>query len=286
MNRLILGTVQLGTKYGVNNSIGKPNMEKSLKILEKAHQLGIRNLDTAESYGDSYKIIRKYHENFPSKIFKIFDKSSGVELKNFQDKITKKLEFLKINSFNGYMFHSTEIFQKNKHIYKDIIELKKRGLIERLGISVYTNDEINFLIDGEFKFDFIQMPFNVLDNENLRQRVIKKMISNNIEIHVRSIFLQGIFYMNYNAFPKKLEPLKKYISVIKEMCHKSEYNIDDILINYPKQKKYIKKIIFGIDDINQLENNLNTYNKKSDIPLDIIEKIKVKDKDLLNPSLW
>ncbi|MAU58226.1 MAG: hypothetical protein CMC33_01020 [Flavobacteriaceae bacterium] len=286
MNKLILGTVQLGTKYGINNSSGQPDMNESLKILDKAYHLGVRSLDTAESYGDSYKIIGQYHKKFPSKIFKIFDKSSGLEIKDFEDKIEKKLKFLKINSFDGYMFHSTKIFQRNIHIHKDIYELKKRGLIKKIGISVYTNDEINFLINEGFQFDFIQMPFNVLDNENIRKKVIKKMINNNIDIHVRSIFLQGIFYLNYNDFPKKLEPLKKYISSIKEICNTTKYNIDDILLTYPKTKKYIKKIIFGIDNINQLEKNLHTYDKQSDIPVNDIEKINVKEKDLLNPSLW
>lgn len=286
MDKLILGTVQLGTKYGINNSSGKPNMNDSLNILDKAYHLGVRGLDTAESYGDSYKIIGQYHKKFPSKIFKIFDKSSGLEKKDFQDKIEKKLEFLKINYFDGYMFHSTKIFQKNMHIQEDIYELQKRGLIKKLGISVYTNDEIDFLINEGFQFDFIQMPFNVLDNENIRGKVIKKMIKNNIDIHVRSIFLQGIFYVDYNNFPKKLEPLKKYISSIKSICNSTKYNIDDMLLGYPRTKKYIKKIVFGIDNINQLENNLHTYNKESDIPVNDIEKINVEEKDLLNPALW
>tara|TARA_B100000965_G_scaffold75930_1_gene60183 strand:+ start:19680 stop:20540 length:861 start_codon:yes stop_codon:yes gene_type:complete len=286
MDRLILGTVQLGTKYGINNSDGQPKSNESLNILEKAFSLGIRNLDTAEVYGDAYKVIKKYHKKFPLKKFNIFDKSSYEEPKSFKNKIINKLELLNIDNFEGYMFHSLDIFKKNQAIYDEIVNIKKQGLIKNLGISIYTDEQINEALRSNFDFDFIQMPFNVLDNHNLRKDAINRLNEQNIEIHVRSIFLQGLFYMDENSLPKKLLPLKKYILKIKKLCTESGCSIDELLMHYPKQKKYVSKIIFGVDNINHLTKNIASYNKELKISMNIIDEIQVKNKKLLNPSIW
>ena len=286
MDRLILGTVQLGTEYGINNSDGKPKSNESLNILEKAFSLGIRNLDTAEVYGDSYNIIKNYHKKFPLKKFKIFDKSSNKESKSFKNKIINKLDLLNIENFEGYMFHSLDIFKKNQGIHEEIIDIKKKGLIKNLGISLYTDEQINEALSYKFKFDFIQMPFNVLDNETIRKDVIEMMIDKDIEIDVRSIFLQGLFYMKENSLPKKLLPLKKYIDEIKTICFENNHSIDELLMNYPKQKKYVKKIIFGVDNENQLIKNIASFSKNISFPMKKIDKIHVDNKELLNPSIW
>ena len=61
MNKLMLGTAQLGLNYGINNIYGQPSLDNSLNILEKANNLGIKYLDTAESYGNAHSLINKYH---------------------------------------------------------------------------------------------------------------------------------------------------------------------------------------------------------------------------------
>ena len=38
LEKLILGTVQLGVNYGINNSEGKPSLEKSFDILNMAYE--------------------------------------------------------------------------------------------------------------------------------------------------------------------------------------------------------------------------------------------------------
>ena len=67
-NKLILGTVQFGLDYGINNKLGKPNFKQSCEILSKAFDNGITTLDTAEAYGrcsqynrwiSQYKSIKK-----------------------------------------------------------------------------------------------------------------------------------------------------------------------------------------------------------------------------------
>ena len=66
-DKLILGTVQLGVDYGINNEIGKPSIADALSILEYAYKKKIRFLDTAEAYGDAQKIIGKPNKYWSEK---------------------------------------------------------------------------------------------------------------------------------------------------------------------------------------------------------------------------
>ena len=289
MNKLILGTAQLGLNYGINNIYGQPSLDNSLNILEKANNLGIKYLDTAESYGNAHSLINKYHIEYPEKKFLIFDKISynkNNKIEDFEKNFEYNLSFLKINSFHGFMFHSVNIFYQNIYIYKNLIKLKKNGSVKNVGISVYTNSEILKIINDGYEFDFIQMPFNVFDNEFQRIEVINKMMDHKIKIHVRSIFLQGLFYMERNLLPKKLKPLKKYLIELDMLCKKSKISIDELLISYVKNKKYIDKIIFGIDNLDQLNNNIKIYNKNISAAYEVIDQIEIKNKDLLNPVNW
>ena len=78
MNKIILGTVQMGLPYGVNNSLGKVSVNDSISILDKAHDSGVRILDTAKVYGDAHKVIGEFHNCFPEKKFNIITKLPKV----------------------------------------------------------------------------------------------------------------------------------------------------------------------------------------------------------------
>ena len=72
--KLILGTVQFGIDYGVNNSIGKLEENKVLELFKIAHNQGIRILDTAEVYGNAHEIIGNFHKKNDDSRFKIITK--------------------------------------------------------------------------------------------------------------------------------------------------------------------------------------------------------------------
>ena len=67
-NKLILGTVQMGLPYGINNSTGKVSLEDSLEILDYAFENGIKTLDTAEAYGNAHEVIGIFHHHNPNSV--------------------------------------------------------------------------------------------------------------------------------------------------------------------------------------------------------------------------
>jgi len=282
INKIILGTAQFGMDYGINNKYGQVSKHQSLDILNFSYDNGIRSLDTAELYGNSIDIIGEFHRVYPEKKFKIFSKIA-TKISEYSKSISDNLNRLNIDHYTGYMIHNYKDLKNDRKLYDEIYEAKKAGLIKKIGISLYSNEEIKDTVEN-YNFDFIQLPFNLLDNSNKREKIIKSAISSKIEIHIRSIFLQGLFFTPRSLFPNKLKPLEKYLDKIISLS--SDLELDQLAIKYPIQKDYIDRIIFGVDNVKQLQRNLSIIEDNLLIPHNEIDKIDVRENELLNPTNW
>lgn len=291
LNKIILGTVQFGLKYGVNNISGKPEFGEIVEILNYAFKNGISYLDTAEVYGNAHKLIGDYHSLSKNR-FKVYTKFSS-NAKNLPNSLNERVRLhintMKIESIEGFMYHTYGDYKTfwNKH-KNDLLKLKKEGLINKIGISVHSNEEIFEAIKNK-NITFIQVPFNLLDNHSQRNEVFIETKKLGVEIFTRSVFLQGLFFKEFNNPDDQLHYLKKYIYQLKEISNNSKVNLSKLAIQYPISKSYIDKTLIGIDSINQLRENIDHLlisNEDLTSAFKKIDKIKVKEIELLNPALW
>lgn len=286
-NKLILGTVQMGLDYGINNSRGKVRLEDSLNILKEAYSAGIRTLDTAEVYGNAHNVIGKHHEENQNQYFdvitKIPDKTSFEIVKS---KIYNYLNDLGVDKLSTLLFHSFDSYKSNPTLKGILLELKSEGLFNYLGVSVYTNQEIEaIIIDDEI--DLIQLPFNLLDNYSQKGELLKRGKEMGKIIHTRSAFLQGLFFKNPDEEHNIVSQLKTELSTIKEYSLLNDISISNLALGYCLAQDHIDKVLIGVDSVSQLYENLKAL--KNPIPNELlkqIDRIFVEDKNLINPSLW
>ena len=288
-NNIILGTVQFGLNYGINNNKIKPDSKEIEKILNYSFDTGIEILDTAESYGSSQLEIGKYHKKSNNK-FKVITKSNSNFIAldhNIEKRILNNIKELGVSNLYSYMFHSFNDFVNN--YVKNIDELmlcKEKGLFEKTGVSIYTNTEFETILD-EYNVDLIQLPFNLLDNVNKRKKLIEKAKSRGIEIHTRSVFLQGLFFMQINRIPQKIYPLRNALIKLNQIAKSYNIDINQIALNYVMQQDGIDKVLIGVDNLNQLKTNLNTIDYiLNDEIIELVNNIDIEDENLLNPSNW
>lgn len=286
-NKIVLGTVQMGLDYGINNKKGKIPFEESQKILNKAYFSGINTLDTAELYGEAHNVIGRFHENNPSIKFNINTKiPNNINLNQLEFKIESYLDVLRVDHLETIMFHSFESYEKNEEILTKLISLKNNGIIKNIGVSIYKNIEIqNLLID--VSIDVVQLPFNVLDNLNLKDRLFEKLKDKNKLIHTRSAFLQGLFFKDLNDKNRIVQQLKTELNLLKNLLLEYNCSIEQLAVSYCYMQKEVDKIILGVDSLDHLNLNLQAakFNLTNEI-LEKIHKIKIQDINLLNPSLW
>lgn len=289
IDKLILGTVQLGLDYGINNSSGKPSQEEAFSILNYAYDQGLRKLDTAEAYGNSIDVIGSYHSAYPNKRFDIISKLNplaDVTKIDLRSHVDKSLNILSTQQLYAYMFHSYNSLKSKPSLFNEFLELKNEGIVKNIGISVYTNDEIEDIIENFGEFDFIQMPFNLLDNSKRRRTLIEKAKLKDIDTHTRSTFLQGLFFKNDQELQSKLLPLKPYLSKLTSIANRWQIPIEDLAIQYVIQKAYIKNVLIGVETKAQLEANLVICKKYKALDWTEVDEIDVKELDLLNPANW
>ena len=75
INRLVLGTAQLGTNYGIANRMGKPDFDTAEAIIKTTWDAGIREFDTAQGYGDSEQVLGEVFQKYPVYMELCFTKS-------------------------------------------------------------------------------------------------------------------------------------------------------------------------------------------------------------------
>jgi aryl-alcohol dehydrogenase-like predicted oxidoreductase len=285
-NKLILGTVQMGVPYGISNSSGKISLENSLEILSFAFDNGIEILDTAEAYGNAHEVIGTFHKQHPDKRFKIITKLPHQSKMNINDKVDEYLKELGVKQLHALLFHSFSTYQETVNNFDVLRNLKAAGKTKYLGVSVYTNTEIETVLLND-DIDIIQLPFNLFDNENLRGDILKTAQEKGKIIHTRSALLQGLFFKDVNDDIAIVKKLKSELSTLSVISNSHDIRISQLALGYCLLQPNIDNVLIGVDSIDQLKDNLNAVNfhLKKEI-VDEINTINVKNLDLLNPSLW
>ena len=284
--KLILGTVQMGLPYGINNISGKISLDDSLDILEYAYDKGIEILDSAEAYGNAHQVIGLFHKKYPTKIFKIITKLPNQLDTNIVEKVDNYLNELKVKQLHALLFHSFSSYKSGSNKFDDLRKLKFDKKIKNIGVSVYTNAEIEEVILNE-EIDIVQLPFNLFDNNNLRGELLEKAKSKGKTIHTRSALLQGLFFKDANDRNETVRRLRNELMILSDITKKQNVTISQLALSYCLHQNTIDNVLIGVDSINQLKDNIQSVNYNiTSQAINEINKIKVKNMELLNPSLW
>ena len=286
-SKLILGTVQFGLKYGINNTVGKPKKDEVLSLLKAAYSSGIRVLDTAETYGNAHQLIGNYHKKQDSFKFKIITKfPHDIKHDFIKSKVFEYLDLMDVDTLDVMMFHSFDSFQSNYNALNRLNELKSDGLINNIGVSVYTNVQLERLLNEDL-ITVVQLPFNLLDNFSVRGDLIIRLKEKGKIIHTRSAFLQGLFFKKANDSNIIVRKLNKVLMLLHNIKSKLNCSMEELALSYCASQELVDKVIIGVDSMDQLSSNLEAI--MYELPLEYqvdIDRINVKNVELLNPSLW
>ena len=200
----------------------------------------------------------------------------------------KSLARLHLNYLDTYLLHSAR-YVYNDAIIETLNRLKKEGYARKVGVSVYEPEEAKKCIERA-NVDFMQLPYSIFDQRMKNNGVfdLADANGNTTQIHSRSAFIQGLILMQENQVPDFLVKAKPIVKLIDKLCKK--YNISRIALamNYVKQEKAISHLVFGVDNIEQLKENIDIF--QTDISKKIVDDISREfrniEADIVMPSLW
>ena len=281
--KIAIGTVQFGLDYGIANQNGKVNANEIRSILNFAHENNINTLDTAKAYGDSEKSIGNYLK-LKKKTWYIITKISNSD-KNLIEQILDSKEKLTVLP-TIILAHSANLFL-DPMFQSKLQETKDKKLVHSIGVSLYSEEEINQVLDSKIKPDVIQLPLNILDTRLYRCGVLSKLFDREIEIHVRSAFLQGLFYLSKAELEDGFEDVIPYLEKLKSISTDIGLTLSELSLLWLVSLKEVSKIIIGVDNVNQLKTHLDTLKKNVDSSVfEEALSIYYENENILNPSLW
>ena len=274
LSKLVLGTVQFGLQYGIN-SAGRPSIEQVSDKLNNAKTGGILILDTSSAYGNAEEVLGYVKAG---ESFKIVSKYSECD-KSVAETFGNSLKFFSTEHLYGYLLHHFEAYRENKSIWNDFVQLQQEGKVDRIGFSLYEPWELDLILKDGIPFSLIQVPYNIFDRQF--EPYFKQLKEMGVEIHVRSTFLQGLFFKDRETLPEKLQPLKKYLIQLDEYAASKGISVGDLALNYNLHNPYIDGVLIGVDNKEQL---LQNFASVKDI--EINPDIKVEELELLKPVNW
>ena len=285
--KLALGTVQFGLDYGVANTDGKMDATTMTSILQQAWAKGIDTLDTAISYGESEKRLGMTNVKdwrIVTKLPKIPNECTNINTW-ILNQVQKSLLRLGVIRISALLLHRPDqLLESNGvEIWKALQDLKQKNIVKKIGFSVNDCNQLDALWDS-FQPNIVQMPYNLLDKRFLISGWMKKMNDVGVEIHVRSVFLQGLLLMSKSDRPQKFNHWKEIWEVLDAWLLEYDITAVEAAISFAMDNPYIDKIVVGVDNVKQLEEIFSISLKRKIVHPP--KSLHTSDVRLINPSQW
>ena len=291
---ICIGTAQLGLNYGITNNMGITTMSEARKIFNVAEKAGIKYIDTAQTYGSSEEVVGKMTEIHTRK-FKIMTKLAKGSARNqrikcwegWENSWEESLKRLKTNTIEAMLIHNKDELkgENGQNLKKWLQNKKSEGKIKKIGISIYESKDLES-IDTSF-FDIIQIPFSIYDQRLKRDGTISKIAKKGVEIHARSLFLQGLIVSDLRSWPKWANnSAKLHHSNFIEYINQRKLSKISYALGFIRNEPNIKTAIIGICSKDQLLEVLDGWKQANSINGENWAKWALNDEHLLDPRKW
>jgi aryl-alcohol dehydrogenase-like predicted oxidoreductase len=284
MNRIVLGGAQLGLPYGILNGGETLSREEVARILDTAVDHGIDSIDTAIAYGQSESIIGETSQNRFNIISKL--PPLPVDISNVSEwvhsQVQGSLSRLKCTSLEALLLHRPQDLTgaQGAELYAAIGSLMAEKMIHRFGVSIYSPDDLEGII-GTFDIQVVQAPLNVFDRRILG--ITNHLSALNIEVHVRSVFLQGVLIANPKDRPQRFEPWSEHLAQFDEWVRSSGVSAMACCLGFALQQPGIAKLVIGTTSAESLDEIMNSIpNSVLEVPAHLQSSVE----QLIDPRFW
>jgi aryl-alcohol dehydrogenase-like predicted oxidoreductase len=297
LNRLVLGTAQLGMEYGINNKSGKPDLIKALEIIRRAFEAGILTFDTAGVYGEAEAILGqavitfnlkdriKVISKLPANIGREDRRNIGKEV---EAEVHRALKRINLEILDGYLLHNP-LDLRNPEIMDALEQCRKKGMVKHLGVSIYEEKEALDATESK-AMDYIQIPYNIFDQRLNKTNFFDIAGGNDVKIFARSPFLQGLLLMEAGELPGRLSAAKIYLKELDIIINKYGYSRLEAALLFSYTDKNVDHVVFGIDNSEQLNDIIRIAGERSEnfsaCKEELTDRFADVEKDIIMPNRW
>jgi aryl-alcohol dehydrogenase-like predicted oxidoreductase len=289
--KLALGTVQFGLDYGITNPTGRTSAIEVSRILNLAADSGIRLLDTAAGYGDSEKVLGR---TLPVKhAFSIVTKTPALRADMAGDEhighvigsFRRSLEKLGQDRVYGVLVHRADdlLSVQGERLMGALLELKHQGLTKKVGVSVYNAEQIDAIL-SRYPVDLVQLPISILDQRLIASGHLSSLKSAGVEVHGRSVFLQGLLLMSPLTLPAHFLPMRDTLEEYRNYLESLGLTPLEAALGFVLGLPELDSIIVGVNTAGQLQEILAA--QAVHVAPQEMARFALADPAMLDPSQW
>lgn len=277
--RLALGTVQFGLDYGISNHAGEVADAELDAILTLARKLAMDTLDTAQAYGKAEARLGVCNTTDFRVITKL---SPNIDAADLTVSLESSLKRLARPSVEGLLLHRSQ--DASPALFERLADLQHQGKVGKVGVSVYSPEELTRWLEQGYPLELVQLPANLLDQRFLRAGWLDRLQAMGCEIHVRSLFLQGLLLMQPALRPAYFDAFREPLSRLDGwQPHRSPLHKALALIPALPQ---ISRFVVGVCHAHELAAIASTYAHLHPCHDDDLATLACDEPALINPALW
>jgi aryl-alcohol dehydrogenase-like predicted oxidoreductase len=130
-------------------------------------------------------------------------------------------------------------------------KLREEGLIERVGVSVFASDEPVGLV-RRFRPDLIQAPVSLLDQRLIVSGALNEIAGMGVEVHLRSIFLQGLLFLPPDHMPQSLRSSAGPLSRVRRLIAEGRSDPLQAALGFALSRPEADSVIVGAANLGEL----------------------------------
>lgn len=288
VNKLGLGTVQWGLRYGLANQNGITPPETVRGILSEARSYRITILDTASLYGESEAILGANSLEGLKVVTKTPRFATPVitdeQALNLTHTFSLSLQRLSATKVYGLLIHHADdlLVPGGENLVAAMMALKEAGVVEKIGVSVYHSDQIDAVL-RIIKPDLVQLPISVLDQRLLLNGQLERMKNMGIEIHARSVFLQGLLLMPLNRIPPYFDPIQPLLARWRAAAEGQGLTPVQAALSFVRDIPYVDTVLVGVENLEQFRSCCVDFSAPGKFDA---SGLACDDPMYINPALW
>ena len=289
LSKLSFGTVQLGLEYGIANTAGRPTQQTANDIIEYLIDSGVNSFDTAVAYGNSEEVLGQALEAY-SDIFIISKVQTDLFSSEIKSIVEESLKRLKSNHLFALLLHDAKLLSQWSDMQTEkVAMLINGGMIRYFGVSVYTEREFALALENPM-VKIIQIPFNIFDQRAVNGDWFKKARDTGKLLFIRSIFLQGLFFLHAEELKNSLVAAAPFLDKMHRIREKLGLSVSQFAMAYVNSASTDAVLLFGCDTRAQAKENIENFNTLPLIDADMQKEINQFFSEVpatvYNPSQW
>lgn len=253
-SKLGLGASQFGLDNPGTPQRGRSPEKEAADSLSIAARAGVAVLDAAVLFGAAETALGRYLPRPNS--FRVMVKTARADRgpDYVEQEARASLGRLGLKSADAIIVQSAaDLFGPHgERMWDRLRALKDEGLFNRIGFSAFASDDPVGLAK-RYKPDIVQCPASLLDQRLIVSGALGELRSLDCEVHLRSIFLQGLLFLPPDRVPSNMKAAATRLSRVRRMIAEGRSDPLQAALGFALSRPEASTVIVGVTSAAELQ---------------------------------